>query len=217
MALWPPPLPLPFAQPPPRQLLSPPPPWWPPASTTPSRGNDSTSSPGGIVASVAIGLVALLLAFAITCTICQGRRNSRAAAADARLRPPPNGDDADGDNGEPHQLRRSGAASPSAPPWPGDDDGATNSASPTAASLPAFTYSPTVKRNVAGDEGEQETAAAAATCSVCLGALRLGETVRLLPACLHLYHAECIDPWLDGHTTCPLCRSDADADPTAAV
>uniref|UniRef100_A0A453S5I8 RING-type E3 ubiquitin transferase n=1 Tax=Aegilops tauschii subsp. strangulata TaxID=200361 RepID=A0A453S5I8_AEGTS len=74
-------------------------------------------------------------------------------------------------------------------------------ASPTAG-LPAFTYSPSVKHNVTGG-GEE-----AATCSVCLGVLQLGETVRLLPACLHLYHAECIDPWLEAHSTCPICRSD---------
>jgi E3 ubiquitin-protein ligase RNF38/44 len=50
----------------------------------------------------------------------------------------------------------------------------------------------------------------AATCSVCLGAFQLGETVRLLPLCLHLYHVECIDLWLDAHSTCPICRSDTD-------
>ena len=50
---------------------------------------------------------------------------------------------------------------------------------------------------------------AAATCSVCLGAFQVGETVRLLPVCLHLYHVECIDP--DAHSTCPLCRSGTDS------
>jgi hypothetical protein len=64
-----------------------------------------------------------------------------------------------------------------------------------AARLPAFKYSRAVKHNVTG--GEE----AAATCSVCLGAFQLGEKVRLLPACLHLYHAECIDLWLDVHST----------------
>jgi E3 ubiquitin-protein ligase RNF38/44 len=70
-------------------------------------------------------------------------------------------------------------------------------------------YSRSVKHNLAGG-GEE-----AATCSVCLGEFQLGETVRLLPVCLHLYHAECIDPWLHAHSMCPLCRSDID--PTTGI
>ncbi|XBI01179.1 hypothetical protein VPH35_130010 [Triticum aestivum] len=70
------------------------------------------------------------------------------------------------------------------------------------AGLPAFTYSLSVKHNMTGG-GEE-----AATCSVCLGALQLGDTVRLLPTCPHVYHAECIDPWLGARSTCPICRSD---------
>jgi E3 ubiquitin-protein ligase RNF38/44 len=70
-------------------------------------------------------------------------------------------------------------------------------------------YSRSVKHNLPGG-GED-----AATCSVCLGEFLLGETVRLLRVCLHLYHAECIDPWLDAHSTCPICRSDTD--PTTRI
>jgi hypothetical protein len=62
-----------------------------------------------------------------------------------------------------------------------------------------------VRHNVTSGDDEAEEAAA---CSVCLGEFQLGETVRLLPVCLHLYHVECIDPWLDAHSTCPICRSD---------
>ncbi|TVU07770.1 hypothetical protein EJB05_41139, partial [Eragrostis curvula] len=69
----------------------------------------------------------------------------------------------------------------------------------TKAGLPSLTYTQSLKHNVTGSGDDEE----AATCSVCLGALEVGETVRLLPACLHLYHVECIDPWLDAHTTCP--------------
>ncbi|KAK1610393.1 hypothetical protein QYE76_034066 [Lolium multiflorum] len=77
-------------------------------------------------------------------------------------------------------------------------------ATSSTAGLPAFAYTLSVKHNVAG-QGE-----GAATCSVCLAAFQLGEKVRLLPECLHLYHAECIGPRLDAHSTCPICRSDTD-------
>ncbi|KAF8670585.1 hypothetical protein HU200_050612 [Digitaria exilis] len=47
-----------------------------------------------------------------------------------------------------------------------------------------------------------------AQCAICLAVVRDGETVRLLPACGHLFHVECIDLWLRSHATCPLCRCD---------
>ncbi|KAF7096623.1 hypothetical protein CFC21_098535 [Triticum aestivum] len=157
-----------------------PPPAWPyrpsmPPPPPPSGG----SSQGRTVAGTFGGLVACLLVGLAVCSLCKRRRSSRArAAAAAPTQSLP-------ESGGVRQLHRACAASPTA-------------------GLPAFTYSLSVKHNVAGG-GEE-----AATCSVCLGALQVGETVRLLPACLHLYHAECIDPWLDAHSTCPLCRSDTD-------
>uniref|UniRef100_M8BY44 RING-type E3 ubiquitin transferase n=1 Tax=Aegilops tauschii TaxID=37682 RepID=M8BY44_AEGTA len=48
---------------------------------------------------------------------------------------------------------------------------------------------------------------AASECAVCLGEFQEGERVRLLPGCLHVFHAECIDTWLHGCASCPLCRA----------
>ncbi|CAN6312357.1 unnamed protein product [Urochloa humidicola] len=54
-----------------------------------------------------------------------------------------------------------------------------------------------------------------AACAVCLAELADGEAVRVLPACMHYFHAECVGEWLLAHATCPLCR--APLDPVAAV
>ncbi|KAI9106358.1 hypothetical protein K1719_021886 [Acacia pycnantha] len=43
-------------------------------------------------------------------------------------------------------------------------------------------------------------------CVVCLSKFENGETLRLLPKCKHAFHMNCIDTWLEGHSTCPLCR-----------
>ncbi|XVE86380.1 hypothetical protein DITRI_Ditri18aG0030300 [Diplodiscus trichospermus] len=47
-------------------------------------------------------------------------------------------------------------------------------------------------------------------CAVCLSMLENEEMARLLPNCKHIFHAECIDKWLASHSTCPLCRIEAE-------
>ncbi|KAF8110621.1 hypothetical protein N665_0081s0051 [Sinapis alba] len=45
-------------------------------------------------------------------------------------------------------------------------------------------------------------------CSVCLSVCADGEEIRQLSACKHKFHVSCIEKWLKGHSTCPICRAD---------
>ncbi|KAM3354168.1 hypothetical protein ACQJBY_025048 [Aegilops geniculata] len=44
-------------------------------------------------------------------------------------------------------------------------------------------------------------------CAVCLLEFGDDDSLRLLPACPHAFHPECIGLWLAKHVTCPLCRA----------
>jgi len=71
---------------------------------------------------------------------------------------------------------------------------------------------PSYEHQLADDGG-----GAAEDCAVCLGGVEEGEMVRRLPACQHVFHRECIDPWLRAHATCPVCRSGVLPAPERAV
>ncbi|KAI3803298.1 hypothetical protein L1987_31448 [Smallanthus sonchifolius] len=43
-------------------------------------------------------------------------------------------------------------------------------------------------------------------CAICLSEVKEGEKTRVLPACDHGFHMECIDMWFHSHSTCPVCR-----------
>lgn len=52
-------------------------------------------------------------------------------------------------------------------------------------------------------------------CVVCLSKFEDIEILRLLPNCKHAFHIDCIDQWLEKHSSCPLCRQKVNAeDPT---
>ncbi|KAK1790907.1 hypothetical protein P4O66_014745, partial [Electrophorus voltai] len=51
-------------------------------------------------------------------------------------------------------------------------------------------------------------------CPVCKEDYSEGESVRQLP-CNHLFHHDCIVPWLEQHDTCPVCRKSLSGQNTA--
>lgn len=51
----------------------------------------------------------------------------------------------------------------------------------------------------------QEQVDSSLQCHICMEEFQLDEKVRGLP-CKHIYHGECIVPWLQLHGTCPVCR-----------
>ncbi|KAL5199783.1 hypothetical protein ABZP36_020986 [Zizania latifolia] len=71
-----------------------------------------------------------------------------------------------------------------------------------ASSLQPFMYDRLIRHSGKGASWTE--------CAVCLGVIQVGAMVKLLPACAHIYHVECIDLWLSSHPTCPLCRCRVD-------
>lgn len=61
-------------------------------------------------------------------------------------------------------------------------------------SLPFFKFS-----SLKGDREGLE-------CAVCLSRFEEIEVLRLLPKCKHAFHINCVDLWLEKHSSCPLCR-----------
>ncbi|KAJ1259450.1 hypothetical protein BS78_10G156200 [Paspalum vaginatum] len=156
-----------------------------PSPPSPRPTHNPPKSPGGAIAGISIAIVIILFIVSCVCSLVRGHRQSQAnAAATAAalfLQPQPTASVQPPHRGE--QQQRGGASS-------------------STSALPSFTYNMSTRHNATSGGGEE-----AATCSVCLGVFLVGETVRLLPVCLHLFHVECIDPWLDAHSTCPICRS----------
>ncbi|KAI4975278.1 hypothetical protein ZWY2020_048885 [Hordeum vulgare] len=43
-------------------------------------------------------------------------------------------------------------------------------------------------------------------CAICLEVFAHQDICSKVPTCQHVFHRDCIDPWIKCNTTCPLCR-----------
>ncbi|CAL9160533.1 unnamed protein product [Musa hybrid cultivar] len=50
--------------------------------------------------------------------------------------------------------------------------------------------------------------AGAPECAICLAELVEGDRVHVLPACNHGFHAQCVETWFVGRSSCPTCRTE---------
>jgi len=64
-------------------------------------------------------------------------------------------------------------------------------------------YQPSSSNAAADDNANQDEALY--QCTVCLDDFNAGDELRILP-CLHRYHKDCIDQWLERSTMCPTCK-----------
>jgi uncharacterized protein YxeA len=77
----------------------------------------------------------------------------------------------------------------------------------TLDSYPKMLYSGKGVRSSKSVEEEDLEAEDKTCCSICLSDYRESEEVRVMPDCGHMFHAVCIDQWLRGHASCPVCRT----------
>jgi hypothetical protein len=44
------------------------------------------------------------------------------------------------------------------------------------------------------------------TCPICIEEMKVGDKISKIKICSHIFHKDCIKPWIEKNFTCPLCR-----------
>ena len=48
-------------------------------------------------------------------------------------------------------------------------------------------------------------------CSICMHKFKVGDELRMLPQCCHIFHVNCIDSWFRVKGCCPMDRKDVNS------
>ncbi|XP_067941335.1 E3 ubiquitin-protein ligase arkadia-A-like isoform X2 [Watersipora subatra] len=72
------------------------------------------------------------------------------------------------------------------------------------------TFAHRYSKRVASDSEEGKSGSSDDKCTICISEYETDENVRRLP-CLHLFHRDCVDQWLNSNKRCPMCRVDIEA------
>lgn len=113
-----------------------------------------------------------------------------------------------------HQVRVGGVAIAEVPTQNKGLDEATINSLPTFLHTSLTCSSPGGGRGVEGGGGAS-LVREVSECPICLGLFEENERMKVIPKCMHVYHLECLDKWLQSHANCPLCRSTIDTSTTA--
>ncbi|KAL6636790.1 hypothetical protein ACP70R_024362 [Stipagrostis hirtigluma subsp. patula] len=155
----------------------------PPVGLTPAVGNSvgmfSSDRIGGFGygVGVSVGILLLITTITLASYFCTRAPAAAGDAAAAAAEPPSRG------GGEVHDVEL------------GIDEA-------TLKGYPEVVYGAARKETKASKKGTTCTC-----CSICLDNYGDGDVLRMLPECGHLFHRECVDPWLRHHPTCPVCRT----------
>jgi len=71
--------------------------------------------------------------------------------------------------------------------------------------LPLHTMSAAEVASKAAAASDGSAGGALTTCAVCMEPFEEGCLARTVP-CMHIFHQNCIDPWLRLHASCPICK-----------